>query len=40
MPKPRRINSRTVWDRHELDSAFDDLPNDSNANPWDEDESA
>ena len=26
MPKPRRVNNRTVWDRHELDMAFSDLP--------------
>lgn len=26
MPPPRRIGARTIWDRHELDSAFDELP--------------
>jgi predicted DNA-binding transcriptional regulator AlpA len=26
MPKPKRINKRTVWDRHQLDRAFDALP--------------
>jgi len=26
MPKPRRINSRTVWDKRQLDEAFDALP--------------
>ena len=26
MPKPRRVNSRTIWDREELDNAFDALP--------------
>jgi predicted DNA-binding transcriptional regulator AlpA len=26
MPKPKRINARTVWDRHQLDRAFDALP--------------
>jgi predicted DNA-binding transcriptional regulator AlpA len=26
MPKPRRVNARTIWDREELDSAFDALP--------------
>lgn len=26
MPKPKRINRRTVWDRHRLDRAFDALP--------------
>jgi hypothetical protein len=28
MPKPRVINRRRVWDRRELDEAFDDLPHD------------
>lgn len=26
MPGPKVINSRTVWDRLELDAAFNDLP--------------
>ncbi|MDX0836931.1 hypothetical protein GOD90_24320 [Sinorhizobium medicae] len=26
MPRPKRIDGRTVWDRYQLDSAFDDLP--------------
>jgi hypothetical protein len=26
MPKPKRINTRTVWDLHQLDRAFDALP--------------
>ena len=28
MPKPKRINSRTVWDRYRLDEAFDALSED------------
>lgn len=28
MPKPKRLNSRTVWDRKALDFAFDALPDD------------
>lgn len=28
MPKPKRINNRTIWDRAELDIAFSDLPQD------------
>jgi len=36
MPKPKRINARTVWDRFELDNAFAALPNDQELNPWDE----
>jgi predicted DNA-binding transcriptional regulator AlpA len=26
MPKPRKIGSRTVWDRIEIDVAFSELP--------------
>ena len=36
MPQPKRINNRTVWDRHRLDSAFEVLPGSNNQNPWDE----
>jgi predicted DNA-binding transcriptional regulator AlpA len=37
MPAPKRINSRTVWDRLQLDAAFASLPsNDPSVNPWDE----
>ena len=28
MPKPKRANSRVVWDRIALDAAFTDLPGD------------
>ena len=37
MPKPKRINSRTVWDRKRLDEAFEALPDDGegDSNPWD-----
>ncbi|MCO6178831.1 AlpA family transcriptional regulator [Ciceribacter sp. RN22] len=28
MPKPKRIDGRTVWDRVALDAAFSDLPDD------------
>jgi predicted DNA-binding transcriptional regulator AlpA len=37
MPKPKRINARTVWDRRKLDEAFDILDDDSAVgDPWDE----
>jgi hypothetical protein len=37
MPGPKRINSRTVWDRLQLDEAFAALSsNDAPMNPWDE----
>ena len=37
MPAPKRINSRTVWDRLQLDEAFTALPSHEAAvNPWDE----
>jgi predicted DNA-binding transcriptional regulator AlpA len=26
LPQPRKVNTRVVWDRHELDLAFADLP--------------
>ncbi|TIW11982.1 MAG: hypothetical protein E5V66_11065 [Mesorhizobium sp.] len=29
MPRPRRINSRTVWDRHQVDWSFDALPDEN-----------
>lgn len=36
MPAPRKIDGRRVWDRHQLDHAFDALPgNDNEVNPWD-----
>jgi len=40
MPNPKRINSRTVWDRKRLDDAFEALPDSDGGNPWDEDEAA
>src|SRR5215472_14602269 len=36
MPPPKRINSRTVWDRKRLDEAFEALPGDNSDNPWDD----
>jgi len=35
MPQPIRINSRTVWDRKELDEFFEALKDAPEANPWD-----
>jgi hypothetical protein len=37
MPGPRRIDNRKVWDLHELDNAFEDLPLDDEARDrsWD-----
>lgn len=36
MPEPRCINDRVVWDRYELDAAFEQLPkrNDHAAEAW------
>jgi predicted DNA-binding transcriptional regulator AlpA len=37
MPRPRKIGARKVWDRHELDLAFDALPREDNPttpNSW------
>jgi predicted DNA-binding transcriptional regulator AlpA len=38
MPKPWRINTRTVWDRRKLDATLDMLDDDDSAvvDPWDE----
>lgn len=36
MPPPKIVGIRTIWDRMELDAAFEALPNDGDANPWDE----
>ena len=38
MPAPRRIDRRKVWDRYEIDMAFDALPSEnplSQASTWD-----
>jgi predicted DNA-binding transcriptional regulator AlpA len=37
MPAPKRIDGRRVWDRHQLDRAFDLLEGGAEveANPWD-----
>jgi predicted DNA-binding transcriptional regulator AlpA len=35
MPAPKRINSRTVWDRKRLDEAFEALSDEDGGNPWD-----
>lgn len=40
MPKPKRINARTVWDRVQLDEAFAALPDEQAKNPWDADSAA
>jgi predicted DNA-binding transcriptional regulator AlpA len=36
MPRPKRINSRTIWDRARLDEAFEALPGGDSNNPWDD----
>ena len=36
MPAPKQVDSCVVWDRFGLDAAFDDLPTEAEANPWDE----
>lgn len=35
-PLPKLVNSRTIWDRIELDEAFTALPCKQSQNPWDE----
>jgi hypothetical protein len=36
MPSAKSINTRTVWDRHRIDEAFDELPDQNHGNPWDD----
>lgn len=39
MPAPKMIDSRAIWDRWEIDLAFDQLPyrdDQSSSNPWDD----
>ncbi len=40
MPKPKRIDGLTSWDRLELDVAYAALPTDDDANPWDGEDAA
>ena len=40
MPKPKRINGKTIWDRLALQEAFIALPSDDDANPWDGEDAA
>ena len=35
MPKPKLIDSKKVWDRLELDEAFDALPRNGEEEDWD-----
>ena len=35
MPKPKRLDNRTVWDRIALDMAFTNLPDDTHRNFFD-----
>jgi predicted DNA-binding transcriptional regulator AlpA len=40
MPRPKRVKSRVIWDRHEIDEAFESLPDEEGVrparpNPWD-----
>ena len=37
MPKPKRVDGRTIWDRVGLDAAFENLSSEVEVNPWDED---
>ena len=35
MPKPKKIDSRVVWNRLAIEAAFFDLPEQGAHNPWD-----
>lgn len=34
MPKPKAVGKRRLWDRWQLDDAFDALPSVEEDNPW------
>ena len=34
MPRPKKLDKCTIWDRRALDSAFDDLPTDDQMKDW------
>jgi predicted DNA-binding transcriptional regulator AlpA len=34
MPKPARVDGRVLWDRHQLDAAFDDIFDQGNREQW------
>ena len=36
MPQPHLIKSKLVWDRYEVDEAFEQLPRRHSTNPWDD----
>lgn len=35
IPPPRKFRGRVIWDRLELDRAFEALPGRDDSNPWD-----
>jgi predicted DNA-binding transcriptional regulator AlpA len=35
MPRPKRVDSRVIWDRLRIEAAFTDLPDDARQNPFD-----
>lgn len=35
MPKPKRVNSRTIWDRLQVERAFEALPGGTSDDEWD-----
>lgn len=36
MPTPKRIDGRKLWDKRALDSFFENLPEETPPNDWDE----
>jgi predicted DNA-binding transcriptional regulator AlpA len=38
LPSPKHLHSRKLWDRFELDSAFESLSCEDEINPWDVEE--
>jgi predicted DNA-binding transcriptional regulator AlpA len=35
MPRPKRVDTRVIWDRLKIETAFSDLPDDNRVNPLD-----
>jgi len=35
MPRAKKIDARKIWDMRALDLAFDELPQETDANEWD-----
>jgi predicted DNA-binding transcriptional regulator AlpA len=34
MPQPKTVGTRLIWDKHRIDSAFEELPDRGDPNEW------